>query len=63
MDNLIESILLINNYLITSKNKNNRHTVRRYMTKKISDFIFKYKKLNDRPVDIYIPTSTQINTR
>lgn len=58
---LIESILLINNYLIRSRNKNSRHTIIKYMSKKISDLMsIRSRKSNNRSIDIHIPNRVNI---
>lgn len=56
MDSLIESILVINNYLIFSKRKKLRHTIIRYLGRKIFIFVSRYNNLNKRTINIDIST-------
>lgn len=63
MNNIIDSILIVNNYLIVSRKRNFRHVIMKYMAKKISSFISrKMEILDDRTINVYVP-SNRVNIR
>ena len=52
-------ILVLNRYLVSSRNRNSRHDVIKYLSMKISDLIS--KRSNNRSVNSYLSSNNRVN--